>query len=1221
MLAEGDGALGANYGTSCPPDTGCTTFDDAATQSINVGIAPMSGSYTPVTPLSVLNLMTGTNANGVWQLSVVNELSGYPSTLNCWSLSIAPEVCADGGGQCPGADLSLAMTASPVTTPVGGPVTYTLSVSNAGPSPADNAVVTLTLPLSMVYQGAVSSQGSVSQVGPVITVSLGSLGIQSSATITVTTVATAPGLFTSTANIGSPTQDPNPDNNNASVSVLVTKPAADLSASMSVSPGTVPVGGEATFVVGVTNHGPATALNVTVTNFLPASVNVISAIASQGSVSGGGTLASIGTLPKGSGATVTLVLNPTVVGTSTLTSTVAPDPSEVDPVPGNNSANASISVVPAADLAVSAVASPSPAISGSNIAYVVTVTNGGPATASSVVMNQTLPAGVIFVSTSQPTAVDSGGVVTWTIGTMPNGTSQTLTNVIKAPTLLPGVNSKTLFSTFSVFGQPGNPNTNNSFASVTTVVLRPMAIISLLGATLMNPESLQPPNGAVNPGETVGVQFLLQNSGNIPTTNLVATLLTNGGVFPLAGHGQATYGALAAGGGLGTNQNPFMFTNNSTNGGNVVASLQLQDGPTNLGTVSFTFFMPVVSNFWTNQIIFIPGTNYVATNMEAGPAGPDPSRNLVSGVSAYVSDISITVSNLEHSFPHDISLLLVGPGGQSCVLMSAAADHTSAAIPVTITFDQNAPTLVPQSGSLLTGSYQPAEYNSPIFTNFSLSPSSNTNLSVFVGASVNGWWSLYAYDGHPGDYGAISNGWGLGITTITPVNQIADVGVSIAASPATVFPGGTVTYTITVTNSSTNATYVFLTNVLGANLSFVPNANPSYAPSQTSQTATNQTQIYNTNGILAGQTNLILSFQATVATNLQTNTALNSVVTLGSSLIDPNTNNNTASASVALGLQAEVSAAISSSNAAAGTVVMGSNVVYALAVTNNGPDVALNVVGLLTQSLTSATNLVLSNYFGSLVPGSNATVFFATNAPAAPCSLTNIWAVTTGSTNLNPGLSIATNILNVTYPEPVIVADGASLRSASFVPPTGRLPQRNRHRGLHPQKYRRRSHHQLDGDVAVRQWSVSLIIRQSKLRGPRRLELRPRQTSRSPTPAFPALTITAVLSLTNNGSPLGTVSFPSPFPPLNMSFANTAQIIIPDSGPGTPYPSVIVVSTTNWVIGKVTATLQGFTHSYPHDVNVLLIGPSGQQAVLMAHAGGPYSVTDLALAFDDAATN
>ena len=121
------------------------------------------------------------------------------STLQCWSLFITPEVCADGGGQCPGADLSLTMTASPITTPTGGPVTYTLSVSNAGPSPASNAVVNQTLPSGIVYQGAVSSQGTVSQVGSCLTFSLGTVGIQSSATITVTTVAAAPGLLTSTA--------------------------------------------------------------------------------------------------------------------------------------------------------------------------------------------------------------------------------------------------------------------------------------------------------------------------------------------------------------------------------------------------------------------------------------------------------------------------------------------------------------------------------------------------------------------------------------------------------------------------------------------------------------------------------------------------------------------------------------------------------------------------------------------------------------------------------------------------------------------------------------------------------------------------------------------------------------------------------------------------------------------------------------------------------------
>ena len=225
-----------------------------------------------------------------------------------------------------------------------------------------------------------------------------------------------------------------------------------------------------------------------------------------------------------------------------------------------------------------------------------------------------------------------------------------------------------------------------------------MVMIAPLGATLTS-ESIAPPNGAVNPGETVGVEFLLENIGNIPTTNLVATLQTNGGVFPVAGQGQAAYGALAPGGGTASGQ--FMFSNNSTNGGTIVASLQLQDGPTNLGTVSFTFVMPVVSTFWNNEVIFIPGTNFVATNEASGPAGPDPSSNLVSGITTYVSGVAVTVSNLEHTFPHDISMLLVGPGGQSCGLDVRCRQSVFAAIPVTITFDQHASTPVPAIGTLV----------------------------------------------------------------------------------------------------------------------------------------------------------------------------------------------------------------------------------------------------------------------------------------------------------------------------------------------------------------------------------------------------------------------------------------------------------------------------------------------------------------------------------------
>jgi uncharacterized repeat protein (TIGR01451 family) len=1201
-LAQFDGTAVPNFGAACSPDSSRTTFDDAATNSILTGIPPFTGIFTPVSPLAAYNLMTGTNVNGIWQLNVINEFAGYTAALQCWSLFISPEDCADGGGQCPGADVSITMTANPITLPVGGALTYTLSVSNAGPSPASNAVATQTLPSSIVYQGSSNSQGTVSQFGSVLTFSLGTLGIQSNATLTVFAVPTTPGLFTSTAVVGSPESDPNPNNNNASASVLVTKPAADLAATMSVSPTSVPVNGQATFLVGVTNNGPATAVAAFLTNFLPANVNVIYTSVSQGTISAGGTLASFGSLLPHSGATATLVLSPTVVGSCTLTSTAGLAPSEYDPIPGNNSASATISVVPAADLAVSVVASPNPAISGANLAYVVTVTNSGPATATAVVMNEALPPGVTFISTSQTPAVDNNGVVTWTIGSMPSGTSQTLTTTIRAPTLLQGVASNTLVSTFSVFGQPVDPNTNNNYLVVSTVVLRPMVIITPLGETLTS-ESYQPPNGAVDPGETVGVQFLLQNNGNIPTTNLVATLQTSGGVVPVAGHGQATYGALAAGGGYTNGQ--YMFTANGTNGGTVVATLQLQDGPANLGTVSFTNYMPVVATFWKNEVIFIPATNFVP-QPASGPAGPYPSSNLVSGVTTYLSGVSVTVSNLGHTDVQDINMLLVGPGGQSSILMSHAAACNTSNFPVTITFDQNAGAPVPSIGSLVSGSYQPAEYNAPVFTNVAhISPPYNTNLSVFAGTPANGWWNLYVYDGGAGDYGAISNGWGLAITTITPVNQIADLSVAITASTNQVKLGGNVAYTITVTNIGTNAASLVLTNVLGPGLSFVSSS--PLAPYQ----QVGQAQYYNL-GILPSQTNLTLSIVATAtAAGLQTCT-----VNLGSSPINPNPINNQASVAVTVVLPvADVSAAISSS-AATGTVVLGSNVVYTLTVTNNGPDEALNVSGWLTQR--GSATPVFSNNFGSIAPGFIATALFS-NVPAVTGSLTNTWTVSTGSTDPNTNNNAATLVLAVTYPEPVIVTNGVRLLSESFIPPNGAIDSNETVTVAFTL--------QNIGAAATTNLVATLLtgngvlpITGSQSYGVISPGGSAAQSFSFTGRGFPGATITVVLSLMDNAYSLGDVSFPFTISTL-LSFTNKALITIPDSGPATPYPAVIAVSASNGVIGSVTASLQGFTHSFPQDVNVLLTSPSGQQTLLMGHVGSSYSVSNLVLDFDDAAPN
>ncbi|MGZ4150396.1 MAG: IPT/TIG domain-containing protein [Actinomycetota bacterium] len=85
------------------------------------------------------------------------------------------------------------------------------------------------------------------------------------------------------------------------------------------------------------------------------------------------------------------------------------------------------------------------------------------------------------------------------------------------------------------------------------------------------------------------------------------------------------------------------------------------------------------------------------------------------------------------------------------------------------------------------------------------------------------------------------------------------------------------------------------------------------------------------------------------------------------------------------------------------------------------------------------------------------------------------------------------------------------------------------------------------------------------------------------------------------------------------TFSNTESITIPNQGQAGVYPSSITVSGLSGTVVDVNATLTGYSHSIPRDVDVLLVGPLGQDVVLMADTGGSPSVTNINLTFDDAA--
>ncbi|MBN1877296.1 MAG: right-handed parallel beta-helix repeat-containing protein, partial [Anaerolineae bacterium] len=105
------------------------------------------------------------------------------------------------------ADLSLGQFATPDPATAGQPLTYTVVVTNYGPSDAPNVVITDTLPAGTLLLAAEASRGGCEGVGEFVTCTLGLLSGEY-ATATLVMIPTTAGPLTHTARITSDARDP-----------------------------------------------------------------------------------------------------------------------------------------------------------------------------------------------------------------------------------------------------------------------------------------------------------------------------------------------------------------------------------------------------------------------------------------------------------------------------------------------------------------------------------------------------------------------------------------------------------------------------------------------------------------------------------------------------------------------------------------------------------------------------------------------------------------------------------------------------------------------------------------------------------------------------------------------------------------------------------------------------------------------------------------------------
>jgi uncharacterized repeat protein (TIGR01451 family) len=269
------------------------------------------------------------------------------------------------------------------------------------------------------------------------------------------------------------TDTPNPRN---TASTLNDCSSADLAITQSDSPDPVVGGQNVTYTIVVTNHGPAIAQSVVVTDNLPGEVTFVSCNSTGSGVCGGsGNSRNITytSLAVGSSETVTIVATVNVAGGGSISNTASVASSTTDSVSGNNSATAMTTVInPAsADLSLGKTDSPDPASPTQTLTYTLILTNNGPDAADSVFVTDTLPSGVTFVDCSANQSGVCGGTSTSptiSFSFLASGATATITIHV---TVNANVTASTVLTNNAVVtSTTGDPNGSNNSAQADTTV-------------------------------------------------------------------------------------------------------------------------------------------------------------------------------------------------------------------------------------------------------------------------------------------------------------------------------------------------------------------------------------------------------------------------------------------------------------------------------------------------------------------------------------------------------------------------------------------------------------------------------------------------------------------------------------------------------------------------------------------------------------------------------
>jgi subtilisin-like proprotein convertase family protein len=550
------------------------------------------------------------------------------------------------------------------------------------------------------------------------------------------------------------------------------------------------------------------------------------------------------------------------------------------------------------------------------------------------------------------------------------------------------------------------------------------------------------------------------------------------------------------------------------------------------------------------------------------------------------------INGIIHPCFNDLDIMLVAPSGQSVILMSDVGGCSGVPNATFLTFDDQAtqflsPGATPTTPSTVrvtnNGAGDPFPAPAP-------APSGATRLSAFNGVEPNGAWRLYIVDDTAGGSGVVQRGWSLDLVTLTEVCDPTPL-VIPDSGPASAYPSS-----VTLSGLPPQIAKVTVT------LKGLTHDEPNDLDVMLVGPANKQVTLMSDAGGISSVSNLEITFDDDVWGFIPDETVLSSLASQPADyegLGDP--------------FPAPAPANISSTDL---KVYRGENpnTTWRLYVVDDAAGNAGTISGGWCLRVTSIVPSESCFPFSITIPATGT---------EGPASIYPTNMVITGASGLVRNVEVRLLELSHTFPDDLdIVLQGPSGREFSLLSDAGFSFDVN------------------NLDVTINDKGAPPAPDSTQL-GPGPYGMTDYE-AQDPLPGGPA---PPYFFSTQNEPPNGnwslwiyddagadvgvlaggycmslTLTEPTQafcsdaFGPLPLTIPSGAPGTT--SGPATPYPWQVHVPLQGTIVRKVRVRLENLSHTFPDDLDVMLVGPQGQKTVLISDAGGSTDAVNQTITFD-----